>query len=104
MRHEQALQPVPHTATDAERRHLVGQRCAVAGLQGLECANHAAGSGQIRATGIGTELTLATEPHHDRAGQDTEHQLGNNAGHIECRSVAALGLEHHLVHQMAHNA
>ena len=48
MRHEQALQPVTDTATDAECRHLVGQWRAVASLKRLERANHAAGTGRRR--------------------------------------------------------
>jgi hypothetical protein len=37
-------------------------------------------TGQVGATGVGTEIALPAEPHDDERGQYPQHNLGRNAG------------------------
>jgi len=73
-------------------------------LQALQGCDHLVAPLEIRAARVGTELPLPAEPHDHEAGQDAEDELGDDRGDEECGPVAPLGLEHHPVHEMSHDA
>jgi hypothetical protein len=75
-------------------------RRLVGALQCLQCRDHLAARGQGGGTGIGPELALPAEPHHDDGRQNAQHQLGNDGRDPERRTVTSLGLEHHAVHKV----
>ena len=100
MGHKQTAQPVADTAGNTERRHLVRQGLRMCAGQALQGGDHLFPPRQARPAGIGAELSSPAEPHHDGAGEDAQHQFGDDGGDPERRAVAALGLEHHTVHQM----
>ena len=58
----------------------------------------------VRAAGVGAELAMPREPHHDHAGENAEHQLRDDHGDEERRAVAALGLEHDAIDDVADDA
>src|SRR5690606_17298090 len=59
---------------------------------------------QLRTTSIGTELTVAREPHHDDLRQKTQGHLCHQRNDDVSRAVALLSLEHHTIHHVAHHA
>src|SRR5206468_12166718 len=59
---------------------------------------------QPRRTRVGAELALAREPHDDHGSENPEHDLTDEHRDVEARSDAALGAEHGLVHDEAHDA
>ena len=81
MGHEQLGQATA-AALDAQRGHLrrqVGR--LLHGAQPLQGTDHAATSGQLRTTGVGAELALAAEPHHDHGSQEAQGDFRHDAGH-----------------------
>jgi hypothetical protein len=55
----------------------------LARLQALQRGDHLLAAGQVGAAGIGAELALAREPHHDDAGEDAQQDLRDDAGDPE---------------------
>src|SRR3569623_3785092 len=97
MGHEQPLQTVLESAGNTERRQLLGQRLGMGPGETLQRRDHLLASRQKGTAGVGAELAIAAEPHHDDAGEYAQHQLGDDSGDPERRAVAALVLAYHPV-------
>ena len=59
MAHEQLHDATGCSRIDAKGLHLLRQRCAMAVLQRLQCADHIAGTAEVRSTTVGTEFAIA---------------------------------------------
>jgi len=57
--------------------------------------------GQLGAGFIRSELTAPRKPHDDGAGEDAEHDLGDDGGHPVADAEAALVLQHHAINHEA---
>src|SRR5258706_3151112 len=90
--HEQLLEPHSASATDPERRQLRGQGWAVTGLESLLGPNHVVSSRQARTPGVRAELPPAREPHHDDAGDDSQHHLRGHHGDEIADAPTALAI------------
>src|SRR3954466_7337709 len=104
MRHEQPRKAVS-AARDAKGAHLRGQlRLFLSQFQSLQSGDHLFTSSERRTACVRAEFAQPAKPHHDDAGQDTEHQFGHDRSNPERRTVAAFGFENNLVDQIANNA
>ena len=74
-----------------------GSGCGCSLTQAFQRADHRVAARQLRAAGVGAEFALAREPHDDHARENAEHELRDDHGDEERRTVAALGLEHDAV-------
>ena len=92
MAHEEPPETTDNTAfRDAERRELLRQRLMGA-LQPLERLNHVLATGELRTAPIRAELTLTREPRHDDAGEQPEHDLGEEHRDEVRRAAAVSGM------------
>ncbi len=90
-------------AIDAEGVQGVGHlhRHALFRTQALQRGDHRAGAGQVGAGGVGAELAAAREPHDDDAGEDAEHQFGEDGRDEVADARAVLVLQDGLVDEVA---
>jgi hypothetical protein len=102
--HEQALDAAAITTADAEGRHFFRQGCGMLRVQPFQRGDHVLSPGEGGAALVGAEFALAREPHDDDRGENAEHQFGDDHGDEEGRPLAALGLEHDAIHQVADDA
>jgi hypothetical protein len=87
MREKEAPESARITPRDPKRRHLLRKILMDPGVQPLQRRDHLLASSQTRAAGIGPELALPGEPHHDRRCQDSEDDLGDDRGDEEGRVI-----------------
>src|SRR5580658_5357041 len=101
--HEQPLDAAADlTVGNAERGELPrGQRLVRVALQLLERVDHLVGAGELCAAAVGTELTVAREPHDDDVGEDAEQYLQHDDDREGGDATAIVGAEHRAVDDAA---
>ena len=74
------------------------------GLQAAQGIDHGLLACQFGTGNVGLEFAAAREPHHDDGGQDAQHDIGDDAGHIVGNAGAFFVLEHHAIDEVADDA
>src|SRR6266851_108470 len=92
-------------STAAARLGSMRQRARLHAAQAHERADHRLGRAeQPRRARVGAEFALPREPHDDYQSKIAEHDLADEHRDVVTRPDAALGAEHGLVHDEAHDA
>src|SRR5258706_4590011 len=92
-------------AVHARRGNRLRQRTWLHAAPAPERADHRLGcAAQPRRTRVGAEFAPARKPHDDHGSHYPEHDLAHHYPDVGTRPDAALGAEHRLVHDEAHDA